>query len=147
MVPGFPNFFMMYGPNTNSAPLVSFYEAQARFAAGVIARMAKKGWRRVEVGERAHRLYNAWLQMRLRKTVWSQADSYFRARTGKVVSQWPFSASGYIIALRLASRIAVGFADRRPAMADRQDGRAAGSRRLKSGEASPVRLALGDGPR
>ena len=33
MVPGFPNFFIMYGPNTNSIPLVSFYEAQAEFAA------------------------------------------------------------------------------------------------------------------
>jgi cation diffusion facilitator CzcD-associated flavoprotein CzcO len=141
MVPGFPNFFMMYGPNTNSLPLVSFYEAQARFAAGLIARMTKNGWRRVEVGERAHSLYNRWLQMRLRKTVWSQAESYFRARTGKVVSQWPFSASRYIIALELAARIAVQFADRRLATADPQDGTASGSRPLESAELSAVRLA------
>ena len=33
MTPNFPNFFMLYGPNTNSVPLVSFYQAQARFAA------------------------------------------------------------------------------------------------------------------
>jgi hypothetical protein len=137
-VPGFPNFFIMYGPNTNSLPLVTFYEAQARFAAGLIARMTKNGWRSVEVGDRAHRLYNRWLQMRLRKTVWSQAESYFRARTGKVVSQWPFSASRYIIALGLAARIAIRFADRRLASADRQDGTASGSRLLESAEPSAV---------
>jgi cation diffusion facilitator CzcD-associated flavoprotein CzcO len=121
MVPGFPNFFMMYGPNTNSVPLVSFYEAQARFAAGLIARMTKNGWRRVEVRERAHRLYNDLLQARLRKTVWTQAQSYFRAGTGKIVTQWPFSASRYIVSLELAARIAVRFADRRPAIADKRD--------------------------
>lgn len=118
MVPGFPNLFMMYGPNTNSVPLVSFYEAQARFAANAIARMTGNGWRRVEVRERAHRRYNDWLQARLRKTVWTQAQNYFRTGSGKVVSQWPFSASGYIVALKLAGRIAIRFADRRPASAD-----------------------------
>jgi hypothetical protein len=105
----------MYEPNTNSVPLVSFYEAQARFAVGVIARMTKKGWRRAEVRERVHRRYNSWLREHLRKTFWTQTENYFRAGTGKVVSQWPLSASAYIGALGLASRIAVRFADRRGA--------------------------------
>jgi cation diffusion facilitator CzcD-associated flavoprotein CzcO len=142
MVPGFPNFFMMYGPNTNSVPLVSFYEAQARFAAGLIGRMAKNGWLRVEVKERAHRLFNSWLQMRLHKTVWSQAESYFRAGTGgKVVSQWPFSASGYIVALVLGARIGVRFADRRRVTADVALQRQAIPGLVESDEASAARLA------
>jgi cation diffusion facilitator CzcD-associated flavoprotein CzcO len=109
MVPGFPNFFIMYGPNTNSVPLVSFYEAQAGFAARVIARMARRGRAAVEVREGAFASYNAWLQRRLSKTVWCQAQNYFQAPTGKVVSQWPLSATVYILALRLAERLAVRF--------------------------------------
>jgi cation diffusion facilitator CzcD-associated flavoprotein CzcO len=109
MVPGFPNFFIMYGPNTNSVPLVSFYEAQARFAARLIARTARTGCSTVEVREGAFVAYNAWLQRWLSKTVWSQADNYFQASTGKVVSQWPFSATMYILALRVAQRLAMRF--------------------------------------
>ena len=107
MVPGFPNFFMMYGPNTNSAPLVSFYEAQARFAARAIARLASRRARTVEVSAAVASAYDRWLQAALRRTVWVQADSYFRAGTGRIVYQWPFCASKYILgtwAGRLALR-------------------------------------------
>ena len=101
MVPGFPNFFMMYGPNTNSVPLVSFYEAQARFAARAIGRLATRGSREVQVSRAAADRYDHWLQSALQRTVWAQADSYFRASTGRVVSQWPFNASLYLIATRV----------------------------------------------
>jgi cation diffusion facilitator CzcD-associated flavoprotein CzcO len=102
MVPGFPNFFMLYGPNTNSVPLVSFYEAQARFAARAIRGLRRRGRRAVQVSAPLTRGYNEWLQARLARTVWAQAPSYFRARGGRIVSQWPFSASCYIMATRLS---------------------------------------------
>jgi cation diffusion facilitator CzcD-associated flavoprotein CzcO len=109
MVPGFPNFFIMYGPNTNSVPLVSFYEAQARFAARLIARVARRRRGAVEAREDVFVAYNKRLQRRLSKTVWYKASNYFQASTGKVVSQWPLSATAYILALRLAERLAVRF--------------------------------------
>jgi cation diffusion facilitator CzcD-associated flavoprotein CzcO len=101
MVPGFPNFFMMYGPNTNSVPLVSFYEAQARFAAAAIARLAARRAREVHVRGPAAGLYDRWLQSALSRTVWAGTDSYFRSATGRIVSQWPFNASLYIAATRI----------------------------------------------
>jgi cation diffusion facilitator CzcD-associated flavoprotein CzcO len=107
MVPGFPNFFMMYGPNTNSVPLVSFYEAQADFAASLIAKMARSHARTISVKPAAFRRFNAWLQAKLSKTVWKSTTNYFQARSGKVVSQWPFSASAYIFATKLARRLAI----------------------------------------
>jgi cation diffusion facilitator CzcD-associated flavoprotein CzcO len=110
MVPGFPNFFIMYGPNTNSVPLVTFYEAQASFAAGLISRAAKTGKTIIDVRRSAFVIYNDWLQEQLAKTVWATTSSYFRAgagRTGKVVSQWPFGATPYVIATKLLRRIAV----------------------------------------
>ncbi|KAA0078853.1 NAD(P)/FAD-dependent oxidoreductase [Mycolicibacterium sp. P9-64] len=109
MVPGFPNFFIMFGPNTNVVPLVAFYEAQGRFAASLIARAARRGKRRVEVRPSAFYIYNDWAQNRLAKTVWAVTESYFRAganRTGKVISQWPASPSTYIMATKLLRRLA-----------------------------------------
>ncbi len=109
MVPGFPNFFMMYGPNTNSAPLVSFYEAQARFAARTIRHLRTHQRRAAEVPRLASTLYNDWLQPRLARTVFATTTSYFRAGTGRIVSQWPFSATFYITATRVLRRIALRY--------------------------------------
>lgn len=107
MVPGFPNFFIMYGPNTNAAPLVHFYEAQAGFAAGLISRAAKTGKTTIDVRRSAFLIYNDWLQAKLGKTVWKTTNSYFRAGTGKIVSQWPLGATPYIMLTKLLRRIAV----------------------------------------
>lgn len=108
MVPGFPNFFIMFGPNTNIVPLVAFYEAQAAFAAALIARAARSGKRRIDIRRSAFYLYNDWVQNRLAKTVWATTESYFRAgsnRTGKVISQWPASPSTYIMATKVLRRL------------------------------------------
>jgi cation diffusion facilitator CzcD-associated flavoprotein CzcO len=119
MVPGFPNFFMMYGPNTNSSPLVSFYEAQARFAARAIRRLDTRGAHDVQISPLAADLYDRWLQRALRRTVWTETDSYFRAGSGRIVSQWPFSVSLYLFgvwagrfALRYRGRAAASQPDR-----------------------------------
>jgi cation diffusion facilitator CzcD-associated flavoprotein CzcO len=109
MVPGFPNFFMMYGPNTNSIPLVSFYEAQARFAARAIRRLSQHRLHAVEVSRPATTVYNEWLQDRLARTVWAQATSYFQSGSGRIVSQWPFSATSYITATRALPRLALRY--------------------------------------
>jgi cation diffusion facilitator CzcD-associated flavoprotein CzcO len=107
MVPKFPNFFIMYGPNTNSIPLVSFYEAQAAFTASLIARAASTGASTIEVRRSAFALYNEWIQDRLSRTVWAQVNNYFQAGSGRIVSQWPFGATAYIMATKLLRRIAV----------------------------------------
>ena len=110
LVPGFPNFFVMFGPNTNVVPLVAFYEAQADFTAKSIARAARAGKRRIDVRRSAFYIYNDWAQNRLSKTVWAVTESYFRAganRTGKVISQWPASPSTYIVATKLLRKIAL----------------------------------------
>lgn len=107
MVPRFPNFFIMYGPNTNSIPLVSFYEAQAAFTASLIARAHKTRASSIEVRRSAFVIYNDWVQTALAKTVWAQVQNYFQAGTGRIVSQWPFGATPYIMATKLLRRIAV----------------------------------------
>lgn len=107
MVPGFPNFFMMYGPNTNSSPLVHFYESQASFVAGALADVRRRSGSAVEVKQWAFEAYNEWLQARLSRTVWATTTSYFKARTGKIVSQWPDGATLYRLLTRVARRVAL----------------------------------------
>jgi cyclohexanone monooxygenase len=112
MVPGFPNFFMMYGPNTNSSPTVTFFEAQGRFAACAIHRLAARGGHDVQMSPLAAELYDRWLQRALRRTVWTETDSYFRSGSGRVVSQWPFPVSLYLL-IAWAGRLALRYRGRR----------------------------------
>jgi cation diffusion facilitator CzcD-associated flavoprotein CzcO len=108
-VPGFPNFFMMFGPNTVSVPLPAFFEIQASFIAKVVARLGSRGHHQAEVSERANRRYNDRLQKMLRKTVWAEVDSYFRAEEGRIVTQWPYNCTQYRIAATLGRRFAMKY--------------------------------------
>lgn len=96
MVPGFPNFFMMFGPNTNSIPLVTFYEAQAEFAASVLTELAERDASTVQIPEQPFEEFNEWVQGKLDQTVWAEVRNYFQAKTGKIVSQWPDSPGTYL---------------------------------------------------
>ena len=60
-VPGFPNFFMIYGPNTNS-PVAVFLEQQARFAVRAIKWTMLRRRRSIEVRRSAFRWFDAWMQ-------------------------------------------------------------------------------------
>lgn len=94
-MPGFPNFFMLYGPNSNAGPVIFMLECQAKFAAACIADMARVGARRIEVTRYAFDRYNRWLQARLETSVSKSTVNYFTAPSGKVVTQWPFSATRF----------------------------------------------------
>lgn len=107
MTPNFPNFFMIFGPNTSGIPLVTYYEAQARFSAKAIKRLVNGRRRKITVKKSMHDLYNRRLQRRLAKTVWTEVPSYFHGTSGKIISQWPFSPTAYIIGLRLARRFGI----------------------------------------
>lgn len=104
MVPGFPNFFMLYGPNTNGGFIVSNLERQARFAAGELRRLARRGERTVEVSAEASARYNAWLQAQMSGTAFVEGRNYFKTASGKIVTQWPDNATAYAWKLWAARR-------------------------------------------
>lgn len=107
MTPNFPNFFMMFGPNTSGLPLVTYYEAQAKFSAKLIKKLVNGRARRISVRRSVHDLYNRRLQARLAKTVWTEVPSYFHADSGKIISQWAFSPTAYLLGVKLARRFGV----------------------------------------
>ena len=100
-VPGFPNFFMLYGPGTNGGEIVTSLLAQSSHAARSIRRMMREGTTAVEVKPFWADVYHAWLQDGMRGTAWLDSRNYFKNAAGKVVTQWPYGAQTY----RLLSRI------------------------------------------
>jgi cation diffusion facilitator CzcD-associated flavoprotein CzcO len=95
-VGGFPNFFMLYGPNTNQGgnSIVYILEAGARLVASAVSRVARRGGY-VDVRSEAEKRYNADLSADLERTIWTQCDSYFRSPTGRIVTQWPYTELEY----------------------------------------------------
>jgi cation diffusion facilitator CzcD-associated flavoprotein CzcO len=97
-VPGFPNFFMLYGPNTNvgSNSVIFMLEAQARYIVRALKYLRRKGKTYVAVRPRALRDFMAKVDGWMVGTVWTtQCSNYFRAPNGRVVTQWPRSARSF----------------------------------------------------
>ena len=88
-VPGFPNFFMLYGPGTNGGELVSMLEAQAEYAVRALKRMIGRRVTSVDVKPTFEALWFVWLQSKMQGTSWTTSTNYFRSPTGKIVTQWP----------------------------------------------------------
>lgn len=107
MVPNFPNFFMLYGPNTNGGFIVTNLERQADFAAAEIKRLQRLELHSVEVTEDANNRYNTWLQRQMHGTAFVEGQNYFKTDSGRVVTQWPDNATVYgamLVFLRRFSR-------------------------------------------
>jgi cation diffusion facilitator CzcD-associated flavoprotein CzcO len=97
-VPGFPNFFTLYGPNTNvgSNSVIFMLEAQARYIVRALKYMRRKGKRYIAVRPSAMAEFVAKIDRWMVGTVWTtQCSNYFRAPNGRVVTQWPRSARSF----------------------------------------------------
>ena len=92
-VAGFPNLFLVTGPNTGigHTSLVFMIEAQVRYVLDALRTMARRGLAEVEVRREAQDAYNEELQRRMRRTVWNAggcASWYLDAR-GRNTTLWP----------------------------------------------------------
>lgn len=103
-VPGFPNFFMLYGPNTNTGPLVTMFEAQAKYIADVVKPILAGKAGAVDVRRDVYDEYNVWIQKKLADTTWMHANNYFKTKSGKIVTQWPGPVTPYLVRLLLSRR-------------------------------------------
>jgi cyclohexanone monooxygenase len=97
-VPDFPNFFMLYGPNTNvgSNSVIFMLEAQARYIVRALSYMRRR--RRSYVAARPATMadFIAKIDEWMEGTVWlTRCSNYFRAANGRVVTQWPRSARAF----------------------------------------------------
>jgi cation diffusion facilitator CzcD-associated flavoprotein CzcO len=100
-VAGFPNFYMLYGPNTNSTPsAVFFLECQANYAVRDVKRMLGSDITELEVRAGLVDRYNEWLQSRLTRTAFQLARNYYKVSSGRIVTQFPYGGLVYWLLTR-----------------------------------------------
>jgi cation diffusion facilitator CzcD-associated flavoprotein CzcO len=95
---GFPNFFMLYGPNTNLGhnSIILMIECQVRYIMQMLEALGQGRARYVDVPAETLARYNDELQRRLDRLVWTAGcRNWYRTSSGKVVNNWPYSTMAY----------------------------------------------------
>lgn len=91
-VSGFPNLFILNGPNTGLGhnSVVFMLEAQMRYVMDCIGKMRAAKIPALEIRRDVERAYNERLQQRLAGTVWaSGCRSWYLDRNGRNTTLWP----------------------------------------------------------
>ena len=97
-IPDFPNFFMLYGPNTNQGgnSILLMLEAQAQFLASALATLRERDVAWLEVTPAALEQYASDLERELQDTVWAgDCATYFHNAAGDIVTQLPHTSGWY----------------------------------------------------
>jgi cation diffusion facilitator CzcD-associated flavoprotein CzcO len=110
-VPGFPNLFLLYGPNTNGGTGSVIYTLEAAIAHVIAALGARPGARRIEVRREAAEEFDRELRAALARTVWhTGCTNWYVDEHGNDPNQWPWLWSTY---RRRTSALAPGAYDLR----------------------------------
>ena len=98
-VAGFPNFFLMMGPNSGGGnqSIVFVIEAQAHYVTRCLALMKRRDATRIEVRAGAQREFNRVVHRKLARSVWNSGgcDSWYLDSTGHNRAAWPGSSAAY----------------------------------------------------
>ncbi|MDJ0850381.1 MAG: NAD(P)/FAD-dependent oxidoreductase [Myxococcota bacterium] len=95
---GFPNLFILYGPNTNGGnSIILMLEFQIEYMLRLIEEADRRGVDWLDVRRDVMDEFNAGLEEDLSNVaVWQVgANDYYRTASGKIVTQWPHSFSEY----------------------------------------------------
>lgn len=90
-VSGFPNFFLMYGPNTNlgAGSIVYMIESQARHVIEAVRLLDRTGATYLDVMAGAQDEFGREMQSRLDGSVWTGCESWYRDSHGRNTNNWP----------------------------------------------------------
>jgi 4-hydroxyacetophenone monooxygenase len=99
-VPGFPNLFCLYGPNTNiviNGSIVYFSECGTDYILGCIRHLLEHGHRTLECVDAVHDAFNDRIDKENRQMAWgaSSVHSWYKNDKGRVAQNWPFSLLEY----------------------------------------------------
>lgn len=90
-VAGFPNLFMLYGPNTNLGhnSILFMIECQVGYILRCIRELARRPLAWLDVRPDAMARYNAEVQRDLRRTVWNAGcGSWYKNEAGRITNNW-----------------------------------------------------------
>ncbi|MBZ6377456.1 hypothetical protein B5C34_04835 [Pacificimonas flava] len=99
-VPDFPNFFMLYGPNTNivvNGSIIFFSECSVRYVVGALAELDRQGAAALDVKHSVHDRFNERVDAENEKMAWGQpgVSSWYKNAKGRVSQNWPFRLVDY----------------------------------------------------
>ena len=99
----FPNFFLMYGPNTNLGhnSIIVMSEAQAKYIAQCVDALKKNNWKSLEIKEATLNSYHQSTQKRLKDMIWTVVeDSWYKSANGNIPNNYPGRTLEYILSTR-----------------------------------------------
>lgn len=102
-VPEFPNFFMLYGPNTNLGhnSILFMVEQQVNYILGLIDMMVLDGVGAVEPTHAAMDAFDDEIQSATMRTVWDDdCASWYKNEAGRITNNWPDYTVNYRRRLR-----------------------------------------------
>src|SRR5262245_54449727 len=99
-IPGFPNFFCLYGPNTNivvNGSITYFSECEVRYVLGCLRLLLEGRHRAMSPREDVHDAYNARIDEGNSNMAWgvSKVNSWYKSPSGRVAQNWPFTLLEY----------------------------------------------------
>lgn len=99
-VPGYPNFFMLYGPNIGGVVAGSLHfmiERSVEFSLKCLKRAFQKGADAIDVRESAMDEFVSWVAAENRKMAWGQeyVSTWYQNSFGRVSQVWPFTNLEY----------------------------------------------------
>jgi 4-hydroxyacetophenone monooxygenase len=99
-IPGFPNLFCLYGPNTNivvNGSIIYFSECGVRYILGCLEHVLRSGAAALEVRKDVHDEFNEQVDAENRRMAWGWSDvnSWYKNEHGHVAQNWPFTLLEY----------------------------------------------------
>lgn len=100
-VPAFPNFFVVYGPNSNlgGSSIIGMLEAQSGWIGQVVRRIADGPFPALEVRTDVAEAWDREMQSRLSDSVWTQCENWYTDGS-RVTTNWPGKVAEYQARLR-----------------------------------------------
>ncbi|PLW70669.1 flavin-containing monooxygenase [Pseudohalioglobus lutimaris] len=126
MVPDFPNFYTLYGPNTNivvGSSIVFFVECQMRYISGCIKLQIEQGARTLECRRDLTDAYNARIDELNSQRAWGApvVSSWYKNSKGRVTQNWPGTHGEFWQQLRAPEPGELVISTRREVVADNMD--------------------------
>ena len=99
-VPGFPNLFCLYGPNTNiviNGSIIYFSECGVRYVLGCLGSLLRDGHAALDVRPDVFAEFNERVDAENALMAWgcSDVNSWYKNEHGHIAQNWPFTLLEY----------------------------------------------------
>jgi len=96
VIPNFPNFFCLYGPNTNivaNGSIIYFSECEVHYLVECVKMLLEGDYSSLDPRPEVHDAYNVKIDAanKLRTWGYSSVNSWYKNEYGRTAQNWPFS--------------------------------------------------------